>query len=122
MSFEASFNSTITSRYTNENIIQLTFVTFAFSKIPSIRRRTLRKTMNKTLAAFLVTVLITGFFVGESCSLFRGGRDKIPMKDAADRSNKLRTIYNKMKSAKHYRDSQYKRVKPWMEQKGTAEI
>ena len=31
-------------------------------------------------------------------------------------------IYNKMKSAKHYRDTQYKRVKPWMEQKGTVEI
>lgn len=44
------------------------------------------------------------------------------MKDAADRSNKLRTIYNKMKFAKHCRDSQYKRVKPWMEQKGKVEI
>ena len=78
--------------------------------------------MNKTLIAFLVTVSIAGFFVGESCSLFRGGRGKIPVKDAADRGNKLRTIYHKMKSAKHYRDSQYKRVKPWMEEKGTVEI
>ena len=78
--------------------------------------------MNKTLVAFLVTVLIAGFFVGESCSLLRGGRDKIPMKDAADRSEKLRTFYNKIKSPKHDRDSQYKRVKPWMEQKGTVEI
>ena len=78
--------------------------------------------MNKTLVAFLVTVLIAGFFVGESCSLLRGGRDKIPMKSVADRSNKLITIYNKMKSAKHYKGSQYKRVKPWMEQKGTVEI
>lgn len=78
--------------------------------------------MNKNLIAFLVTVSIAGFFVGESCSLFRGGRGKIPMKDAADRSNKLKTIYNKIKSAKQNRDSQYKRVKPWMVEKGTVEI
>ena len=44
------------------------------------------------------------------------------MKDAADRSNKLKTIYNKIKSAKQNRDSQYKRVKPWMVEKGTVEI
>ena len=78
--------------------------------------------MNKiSVLAIILAVLIAGCFVGRANAYLRAGRDKIPVKDEAQRSSKLKTIFDKMRSAQVYKDSLYRFLNSWHNEQGMVE-
>ena len=78
--------------------------------------------MNKiSVLAIILVLLIAGCFVGRTNAYLRAGRDKIPIKDEAQRSSKLKTIFDKMRSAQVYKDSPYRFLNSWNNEQGMVE-